>query len=38
MAIEVETRTMSEVEEALQVLASGKAPHVKRLMLDNMTR
>jgi nicotinate-nucleotide pyrophosphorylase (carboxylating) len=31
-------RLPQEVEEALGVLQSGKAPHVTRLMLDNMTR
>ncbi|KAJ9529342.1 hypothetical protein QJQ45_013770, partial [Haematococcus lacustris] len=38
MSIEVETRTQDEVSEVLHLLAAGKAPHVTRLMLDNMTR
>ncbi len=38
MRIEVETRTQEEVDEALQTIKAGKAPHVTRLMLDNMTR
>ncbi|KAL6756892.1 Quinolinate phosphoribosyl transferase [Haematococcus lacustris] len=38
MSIEVETRTQDEVGEVLHLLAAGKAPHVTRLMLDNMTR
>lgn len=38
MQIVVETRTMAEVEEMLGLLAAGSAPHVCRVMLDNMTR
>lgn len=36
--IEVETRTLEEVDEIVRILDSGAAPHVKRVMLDNMTR
>jgi nicotinate-nucleotide pyrophosphorylase (carboxylating) len=36
--IEVETSSLEEVDECLQALFSGKAPHVRRIMLDNMTR
>ena len=36
--IEVETRTLDEVREVLQFLATDKHSLVKRLMLDNMTK
>eukprot|EP00878_Enallax_costatus_P009576 GHUV01010006.1.p1 GENE.GHUV01010006.1~~GHUV01010006.1.p1 ORF type:complete len:318 (+),score=94.69 GHUV01010006.1:333-1286(+) len=35
--IEVETRNLDEVQQVLSILDSGKAPHVTRVMLDNMT-
>ncbi|GAX77228.1 hypothetical protein CEUSTIGMA_g4674.t1 [Chlamydomonas eustigma] len=38
MTIEVETRTLEEVDEILEVIRSNEAPHVTRVMLDNMTR
>ncbi|KAF5836838.1 quinolinate phoshoribosyltransferase [Dunaliella salina] len=38
MPVEVETRTLEEVEQCVHELASGRAPHVSRVMLDNMTR
>jgi len=36
--IEVETRTLEEVQEVLQFVESDKHSLVKRLMLDNMTK
>lgn len=36
--IEVETRTLDEVQEVLQFLETDKHSLVKRLMLDNMTK
>ena len=36
--IEVETRTLEEVQEVLQCLEKDKHSLVKRLMLDNMAR
>lgn len=36
--IEVETRTLEEVQEVLHFLESDKHSLVKRLMLDNMTK
>ena len=38
MTIEVEASSLKEVEEVLACLAEGKAPHLVRLMLDNMTK
>jgi hypothetical protein len=38
VGIEVETRTLEEVQEVLGVLRSGGAPNVIRVMLDNMTK
>lgn len=35
--VEVETRTLEEVKELLQLVQDGKAKHVTRIMLDNMT-
>lgn len=36
--IEVETRTLQEVQEVLQLLQTDKHCMVTRLMLDNMTK
>ena len=36
MALEVETRSLAEVEELMQLVESGGAPRVTRVMLDNM--
>ncbi|KAF8066371.1 hypothetical protein HT031_002695 [Scenedesmus sp. PABB004] len=36
--VEVETRNLEEVQQVLAVLRSGAAPHVARVMLDNMAR
>ncbi|KAF6263340.1 Quinolinate phosphoribosyl transferase [Scenedesmus sp. NREL 46B-D3] len=36
--VEVETSSLDQVQQVLDVLASGAAPHVTRVMLDNMTR
>jgi nicotinate-nucleotide pyrophosphorylase len=36
--IEVETRTLEEVQDVLNVLLAGNAPNVMRIMLDNMAR
>ena len=36
--VEVETRTLSEVEEVVNLLDSGKYGCITRIMLDNMTR
>ncbi|GBG00217.1 nicotinate-nucleotide pyrophosphorylase chloroplastic [Raphidocelis subcapitata] len=36
--VELETRTLAEVDEALAIIASGAAPHVTRIMLDNMSK
>lgn len=38
MSIEVETRTLEEVDQCLREVHEGRAPHVHRVMLDNMTR
>ncbi|KAI8469620.1 MAG: Quinolinate phosphoribosyl transferase [Monoraphidium minutum] len=38
LKVELETRTLEEVDLALQILGSGDAPHVTRVMLDNMAR
>jgi hypothetical protein len=38
MSIEVETRTLQEVDQCLSVLSSGEGRHVHRVMLDNITR
>uniref|UniRef100_A0A7S0WZN1 Nicotinate-nucleotide pyrophosphorylase [carboxylating] n=1 Tax=Chlamydomonas leiostraca TaxID=1034604 RepID=A0A7S0WZN1_9CHLO len=38
MRIEVETRTLAEVDEVVAALDAGQAPHVTRVMLDNMTK
>eukprot|EP00882_Tetradesmus_deserticola_P026753 GHRQ01029543.1.p1 GENE.GHRQ01029543.1~~GHRQ01029543.1.p1 ORF type:complete len:254 (+),score=112.15 GHRQ01029543.1:635-1396(+) len=35
--VEVETSNLDQVQQVLDVLASGAAPHVTRVMLDNMT-
>ena len=34
--MEVETRTLEEVEEMMGLVESGRAPAVTRIMLDNM--
>ncbi|WIA22958.1 hypothetical protein OEZ86_009885 [Tetradesmus obliquus] len=36
--VEVETSSLEQVQQILDVIASGAAPHVTRVMLDNMTR
>ncbi|KIZ01665.1 nicotinate-nucleotide pyrophosphorylase (carboxylating) [Monoraphidium neglectum] len=38
LQVELETRTLEEVDLALEILGSGAAPHVSRIMLDNMAR
>eukprot|EP00798_Chlamydomonas_sp_ICE-L_P010110 gene10110-8012_t len=38
MKVEVETRTLEEVDEVLAIIKSGNCPHVSRVMLDNMTK
>ncbi|MFM9169313.1 MAG: hypothetical protein ACKOTD_04100, partial [Phycisphaerales bacterium] len=38
MRVELETRTLDEVDEAISILEGGGAPHVTRIMLDNMAR
>lgn len=34
--VEVETRSLEEVQELMDLQSSGKAKHVTRIMLDNM--
>ena len=36
--VEVETRSLEEVQELLNLQSKGKAKHVTRIMLDNMAR
>ena len=36
--MEVETRTLKEVEELMGLVESGRAPAVTRIMLDNMAQ
>eukprot|EP00775_Hariotina_reticulata_P011514 gene11514-11657_t len=36
--VEVETCSLEQVQQVLDVLQSGSAPHVTRVMLDNMTK
>lgn len=38
MEVEVETRTLDEVDQVCSILDSGTAPHVTRVMLDNMAK
>eukprot|EP00879_Flechtneria_rotunda_P010247 GHRR01010713.1.p1 GENE.GHRR01010713.1~~GHRR01010713.1.p1 ORF type:complete len:316 (+),score=102.09 GHRR01010713.1:94-1041(+) len=38
VCIEVETTNLAEVQQVLSVVAAGQAPHVTRIMLDNMTK
>lgn len=36
--VEVETRSLEEVQELLDLKSKGKANHVTRIMLDNMAK